>query len=84
MVAHSTPRVDETVLVGLAGPASDIVVGSPAWYAWLEETATFAFTSAQGRFTARKERRGQTGWYWKAYRKQNGILHRATWASPPI
>jgi class 3 adenylate cyclase len=77
VVARSTPRVDETVLVGLADAATTIVVGSPAWYAWLEDAATFAFASAQGRFTARKERRGQTGWYWKAYRKHSGILHRA-------
>ena len=77
VVARSTPRVDETVLVGSAGAASSIAVGSPAWYAWLEDATTFAFTSAQGGFTARKEQRGQTGWYWKAYRKHKGTLHRA-------
>jgi LuxR family maltose regulon positive regulatory protein len=77
VVARSTPRVVDTVLVGSAGPASNIAVDSPAWYAWLEQATTFAFTSAQGSFTARKERRGRTGWYWKAYRKQAGTLHRA-------
>jgi LuxR family maltose regulon positive regulatory protein len=61
----------------LADPASSIAVGSPAWYAWLEDATTFAFRSAVGSFSARKERSGQTGWYWKAYRKQNGILYRA-------
>jgi class 3 adenylate cyclase len=61
----------------LADPASSIAVGSPAWYAWLEDATTFAFRSAEGSFSARKERSGQRGWYWKAYRKQNGILHRA-------
>jgi LuxR family transcriptional regulator, maltose regulon positive regulatory protein len=65
------------VLVGLAGAASSIAVGCPAWYAWLEDATTFAFRSAEGGFTARKERRGQTGWYWKAYRKRDGTLHRA-------
>ena len=76
-MARSTPRVDDTVLVGLAGAASSIVVGSPAWYAWLEHATTFAFRSAEGSFTARKERSGRTSWYWKAYRKQAGTLHRA-------
>ena len=58
VVARSMPRVDETVLVGLADAGSAIVVGSSAWYAWLENATTFAFTSTQGSFTARKERRG--------------------------
>ncbi len=61
----------------MAGAASSIAVGSPAWYAWLEDATSFAFTSAEGGFTARKERRGASGWYWKAYRKRNGTLHRA-------
>src|SRR6266498_798267 len=77
VVARSTPRVDETVLIGLDGAVSSIAVGSPAWYAWLVDATTFAFRSAEGGFTARKERSGQTGWYWKAYRKHNGMLHRA-------
>jgi len=65
------------MLIGREGAASSIAVGSPSWYAWLEDATTFAFTSAQGGFTARKERSGQTGWYWKAYRKRDGTLHRA-------
>jgi hypothetical protein len=77
VVARSTPRVDDTLLIGVAGAASSIAVGSPAWYAWLEQATSFAFTSAAGGFTARKERRGRTGWYWKAYRKHKGTLHRA-------
>ena len=76
-MARSTPHVDGPVLVGLPGAASNIAVGSPAWYAWLEGATTFAFTSAQGGFTARKERRGQSGSYWKAYRKRDGTLFRA-------
>jgi LuxR family maltose regulon positive regulatory protein len=69
--------VDEGVLVGVAGAASSIVVGSPAWYAWLEQATTFTFRSAEGSFSARKERSGRTGSYWKAYRKQADTLHRA-------
>jgi LuxR family transcriptional regulator, maltose regulon positive regulatory protein len=53
-----------------------LVVETPAWYAWLETTSTFAFESSAGAFTARKERAGNQrgGWYWKAYRKQDGKL----------
>src|SRR5438045_7581252 len=51
-----------------------LVVGAPAWFAWLETATTFAFTSDTGTFTARKERAGNQrgGWYWKAYRTQHG------------
>jgi LuxR family maltose regulon positive regulatory protein len=57
-----------------AGP---ITVGSPAWFAWLEDATAFSFTSPAGNFSARKERRARGGWYWKAYRTANGTLHRA-------
>jgi hypothetical protein len=77
VVARSTPRVADTVLIGRDGAASNIAVGSPAWYAWLDQASTFAFRSAEGGFTARKEHRGQSGSYWKAYRKRDGTLHRA-------
>jgi LuxR family maltose regulon positive regulatory protein len=76
VVARNTPHVDGAILVGRDGAVGNITVGSPAWYAWLEDASTFAFASAQGSFTARKERSGRTGWYWKAYRKQKGTLHR--------
>jgi ATP/maltotriose-dependent transcriptional regulator MalT len=51
-------------------------VGTPAWYAWLATTSTFAFHGDSGTFTARKERAGNRrgGWYWKAYRTQHGVL----------
>jgi LuxR family maltose regulon positive regulatory protein len=53
-----------------------LLVETPAWYAWLETASTFAFTSEAGTFTARKERAGNQrgGWYWKAYRTQQGKL----------
>jgi hypothetical protein len=39
---------------------------------------TFAFRSAFGTFTARKEQASNKrgGWYWRAYRKREGKLHR--------
>ncbi len=57
-------------------PASSIRAGSPAWYAWLEHATTFAFASAEGGFTARKERRGRLAGI-ESLRKQAGTLHRA-------
>ncbi len=56
-----------------------LAVGTPTWYTWLTTASTFTFTSEYGAFTAHKERSGNRrgGWYWKAYRKQGGKLHRA-------
>src|SRR6266550_1418037 len=51
-----------------------LAVETPAWFAWLATASTFAFTSENGTFTARKERASNQrgGWYWKAYRTQHG------------
>src|SRR5918998_6122648 len=76
-MARMTPRVDGTRLVGRAGDGEEILVGSSGWYNWLETITTFAFVSDRGRFTARKEQRGRTGWYWKAYRRRAGRLYQA-------
>jgi LuxR family maltose regulon positive regulatory protein len=43
----------------------------------LEQATAFAFAGESGRFTARKERRGRAGWYWKAFRKQAGQVRSA-------
>src|SRR3954464_14279958 len=58
--------------------AEDIVVGSPAWFAWLHGATRFRLATPQGLITVRKERSGggRGGWYWRAYRKQRGRLHR--------
>jgi predicted ATPase/DNA-binding CsgD family transcriptional regulator len=58
--------------------ARQIRVGTPTWYAWLEEVSTFAFSGNVGTFTARKEPKLSGGeLYWKAYRKRAGKLYRA-------
>ncbi len=82
-MAHTRARVDGATLVAapefpLAGTAGPITVGTPAWFAWLEEATAFTFSSPSGSFSARKERRSRGGWYWKAYRTVNGVLHRAS------
>ncbi len=53
-----------------------LTVGTAAWFAWLETASTFSFVSEAGTFTARREQAGHKrgGWYWKAYRKQQGKL----------
>src|SRR6266487_327445 len=56
---------------------SSIRVGSAAWYAWLadEQNKSFAFRNDLGTFTARRERQ-RNGWYWYAYRRSKGKLHK--------
>src|SRR6266702_1615838 len=53
-----------------------IVVGSAAWYTWLEHHNSFHFNHPSSTFTARKEQRSG-GWYWYAYRRQAGRLRTA-------
>ena len=59
------------------------MVGTSAWFAWLESATTFAFTSPSGRFTARKEARSQGGAHWKAYHTSHGTLHKAYLGKTP-
>jgi len=35
--------------------ALNIVPDSPAWFAWLDQVSSFAFSGKSGHFTARKE-----------------------------
>jgi hypothetical protein len=75
----ATPVVQGENLTYLQGGRDErLPVGTPAWYAWLSTARIFAFRSALGSFTARKEpasnKRG--GEYWRAYHKHKGRLHR--------
>jgi predicted ATPase/DNA-binding CsgD family transcriptional regulator len=77
-MARTTPVVRGEILTwNVDTHEHQICVGTPAWYAWLEEVSTFAFSSSAGTFTARKESKLHGGAYWKAYRKRDGKLHRA-------
>ena len=53
-----------------------IVVGTHAWYDWLEHHTTFTFVDRVGTFTARKSIIKTGDFYWKAFRKRQGKLHR--------
>src|SRR6476619_408486 len=75
-MARTTALVDGARLVLAHNDASPIIVDTPAWFVWLEQATTFAFSSPSGRFTARKERQARGGGYWKAYRTSHGTLHR--------
>jgi LuxR family maltose regulon positive regulatory protein len=79
-MARRIPEVAAGVLLIHEPPGvPEIAVGSPAWFAWLAESAThsFAFTGRSGAFTARKEvRPGSLEGYWSAYRKRGGKLRK--------
>jgi LuxR family maltose regulon positive regulatory protein len=49
-----------------------VQVGSTAWLEWLKDNRSFSFNADAGQFSALKERVRDKGWYWKAYRWQNG------------
>ncbi len=50
---------------------------SPDWCAWLAEHEQFRFVGQVGHFSARRENRKDCGDYWYAYRRRDGILHKA-------
>jgi len=68
----------DTLLYQRDGQDYQLPVGTTAWYGWLSTARTFAFRSAFGTFTARKEQASNKrgGWYWRAYRRRDGKLHR--------
>jgi LuxR family transcriptional regulator, maltose regulon positive regulatory protein len=53
-----------------------IRVGSPQWYEWLSSGLGFLFEGGTGHFTARREMRRGTE-YWYAYRRSNGKFSKA-------
>jgi LuxR family maltose regulon positive regulatory protein len=75
-MARTTPYVEHDLLSGHGG-AAPIAVGSPAWFAWLEQADLFAFRSGASSFTARRESRARGGGYWRAYRTIGGRQRRA-------
>ncbi len=78
-MTQTTPIVrGHTLIFQQDGQEQTLVVGTPAWYAWLGTATAFAFTNDCGAFTARKEQAGNKrgGSYWRAYRQRDGKLHR--------
>lgn len=64
--------------------AQTLIVGTPAWYAWLETATAFTFTGDNGAYTARREHAGNRrgGWYWRAYNRHAGKLRRVYLGRP--
>ncbi len=59
------------------------LVGSPAWFTWLDSATTFYYEGREGIFTAHLERRQRGGSYWIAYRRQAGVLRRCHLGKAP-
>ena len=53
-----------------------IVLGTPAWYDWLEQHTAFTFVDQISTFKARKSMLRTGGSYWKAYYRRQGKLYR--------
>ncbi|QBD77522.1 hypothetical protein EPA93_16600 [Ktedonosporobacter rubrisoli] len=77
MKANRIPVVKEQILTWYEeANQHQLMVGSAAWYTWLEHASRFSFEGKEGSFTARKEPGQHGGMYWKAYRKAAGKLRR--------
>ena len=76
-MAH-IPVVADGVILGAGDGEPSLVVGSRAWFAWLDADTnrSFSYRSPDGRYTARKERRQRGGDYWVAYRTVRGRQHK--------
>ena len=68
----------ETLSYQRDGEHSQLRVGTSAWYAWLQTATNFRVRGPFGTFTVRREQAGnhRGNWYWRAYRKREGKLHR--------
>ena len=77
-MARDLPTVRDDMLTLRDGlETKTIPVASATWFAWLVApgTASFRFATGPHRFTARREHK-PGGWYWYAYRQQQGILRK--------
>ncbi|HQF71661.1 MAG TPA: hypothetical protein PLH39_10325, partial [Promineifilum sp.] len=72
------PVVKDSLLwTGESKPGeAPIVPNAAEWDAWLVDHDQFRFVGASGHFSARRERRSG-GDYWYAYRRRDGVLHKA-------
>jgi LuxR family maltose regulon positive regulatory protein len=73
-MAHRAPIVRNHMLDKGTGPSTQdvmVVVGSTDWFAWLDTAEMFSVDAPEGKFTARKRRRGNK-WYWYAHRRHHG------------
>ncbi|HEX9370705.1 MAG TPA: hypothetical protein VF897_06845, partial [Roseiflexaceae bacterium] len=85
-MAGSIPSAHDSILrfVDADGAERAVVIDSPEWHVWLADSghSRFAFTCRAGSFTARKERKQRGAWYWVAYRRAQGKIHKAYLGKP--
>ena len=84
-MAKAIPHVREQWLVDPQHPDAEIRLDSTAWFEWLEAARNISFSYALfdpscgyivGWMTVRKERKQRGYYYWSAYRRRNGRLHK--------
>src|SRR5439155_12253175 len=74
---HSTiPRVVGGRLYHSETGTDPIIVGTPAWYDWLEHHSAFLFLDSVGSFTAYKSDTNPGDQYWKAFYTRQGKFYR--------
>jgi ATP/maltotriose-dependent transcriptional regulator MalT len=69
------PRVEGGRLFQSESEVGPILVGTPAWYDWLEQQRSFTFVDDPFSFTAHKSVLRSGGTNWRAYRRHQGKLY---------
>ena len=72
---QTIPRVEGGRLFQSEKKVDPILIGTPAWYDWLEHQNSFRFVDHALTFTAHKSVLRSGNSYWKAYRKRQGKLY---------
>ena len=72
----TVPSVEGGRLYHSESGDNPIIVGTPAWYTWLEHHTSFLFVDRTGTFTARKSDSDPSNSYWEASRTRQGKLYR--------
>ncbi len=70
----SSPLVRNGCFLSPAPGAAQLLVGSPAWFGWLETHSAFRYDGLAGHFAAHRQRVRDNVAYWQAFRKQAGKL----------
>src|SRR6185503_6861033 len=68
-----TPKVIGPVLYTMTAAIS---LSSPTWFEWLDYNTTFYLESTSGTFTARREQRAAS-FFWYAFRRYHKHLYKA-------
>ena len=78
---RTIPSVEGGLLYHTEIGTEPIIVGTPAWYDWLEQHTSFLFADRAGSFTASKSGSEPGTQDWEAFRTHAGKLHRL-WLGP--